>query len=81
MGTITNNGEIDIAATGTLENAGTKITNANTIKVAAGGTVTATSGTWDGTGTYEVKLTITADLYVHVLDGTKIAGMKKMDEV
>ena len=27
------------------------------------------------------KLAITADLYVHVLDDTKIAGMKKMDKV
>ena len=27
------------------------------------------------------KLAITADLYVHVLDDTKIKGMKKMDKV
>ena len=27
------------------------------------------------------KLAITADLYVHVPDDTKIAGMKKMDKV
>ena len=27
------------------------------------------------------KLAITADLYVHVLDDTKIAGIKKMDKV